>query len=69
MLDLVTPGLQVEAQPVPTLPNFLRCVTRTGAIVHLHTDHIVLIAEGIEHNTYVMTSGHNIETTSVTPEP
>jgi len=68
MLDLATPGLQIEAQPVPALPDFLRCVTVTGAIVHIHTSCIVMIAEGSEYNTYVLTDGHQIRVTEATKD-
>jgi hypothetical protein len=68
VLDFVTPDLKVEGQPVPTLPNFLRCVTYNGAVVHVHTAFIVLIAEGVEYNTYVMADGHQLHVTEAAVE-
>lgn len=52
---------QLEAQPVPDLPDFIKGTDVKGTLVHIAVPHIVMIIPGPNYNTFAMTSGHNLQ--------
>lgn len=52
---------ELVAQPPPDLPSQIKGTDIRGRVIHMNTDHIVMIIPGENYNIVHMTSGHHLQ--------